>query len=133
MAREALALPSGAVIDLSRRVPVVESMSELKSVDVVTRPSAAGQFLSVQEAVMVAATEGRTGVVCVMGGGESCPSFDPFRRAGMPGVVRRVRQVALIWSGVGAERASRYPLYNLHTTKRITTSEDREEYARRPR
>lgn len=71
MAREALAAGRPEVIGLSidslavvkagepagvgRRVPVVEGIHELKSVDVVTRPSAGGAFLSVQEAEMVEA------------------------------------------------------------------------------
>ncbi len=46
---------AGEPAGVGRRVPVVESMTELKSVDVVTRPSAGGGFLSVQEAAMVAA------------------------------------------------------------------------------
>jgi hypothetical protein len=73
MAREALAAGQPGVIGLSieslavvrageppcvgRRVPVVESVEALKSVDVVTRPSAGGGFLSVQEAAMVAAAD----------------------------------------------------------------------------
>lgn len=73
LARESVALGGEGLIGLSidslavvrvgepagvgRRVPIVESVPALKSVDVVTRASAGGGFLSVREAEMVARVE----------------------------------------------------------------------------